>query len=177
LDALPPERVGLHLSFHVVDTVGVDADPKTDDQATRGAPAGVRRLAAAVRERRSDLGYARGDLGNHGGPGVVTVGKIERGEIPSPQAGTLRKLDVSLQWNRGTAASFLSGSPSPGRAITPVADTDVVVTGSGEGAGDQILLRVPPGLTPRQRERAKRLGEASVRAYLESLDDEDEDDA
>lgn len=43
-------------------------------------------LARAVKNRRTSLGLAQGDLRANGGPGVVVVGQVERGCGPTPQA-------------------------------------------------------------------------------------------
>lgn len=69
----------------------------------------VDRLALAVRLRREELGLAQGDLSALGGPGVVTVGRIERGQIAKPQGLTLGKLDKALSWTHGSAAAVLAG--------------------------------------------------------------------
>lgn len=72
------------------------------------------RLAAEVRARRISLGLAQGDLAGRGGPGVVTVGKIERSEIANPEPSTLRKIDRALMWAEGSAAQVLAGGePTP----------------------------------------------------------------
>jgi transcriptional regulator with XRE-family HTH domain len=67
------------------------------------------RLADAVRERRAHLGLAQGELADRGGPSIVTVGQIERCQIARPQAATLRRLDDSLGWTRGSASRVLAG--------------------------------------------------------------------
>lgn len=69
----------------------------------------LQRLATAVRARRTALGLAQGDLSSRGGPGVVTVGKIEQGKIQQPQPSTLERLDRALRWQPGSAAGVLAG--------------------------------------------------------------------
>lgn len=74
----------------------------------------LQRLAKAVKSRRAELGLAQGTLSARGGPGVVTVGKIERAEIQHPTASTLAGLDRSLRWSPGSAAAVLAGEfPRP----------------------------------------------------------------
>lgn len=80
----------------------------------------LERLAEAVKNRREELGLTQGGLGSRGGPGVVTVGKIERAEIQQPQPATLAGLDRSLRWAQGSAAAVLAGQEP-----TPLQDGDV----------------------------------------------------
>lgn len=42
----------------------------------------------------------------------------------------------------------------------------------GHDAEEEILFRLPPGLTPRQRETARQLGRQSIETYLQSLGEE-----
>lgn len=71
------------------------------------------RLGREVRARRAELGLAQGDLAARGGPSLVTVGQIERGQV-EPQAVTLARLETALAWERGSAARILAGGdPTP----------------------------------------------------------------
>lgn len=72
-----------------------------------------RRLAAAVVQRRLQLGLAQGDLKGRGGPGVVTVGNVERCTGPVPIPSTLAALDRGLDWPSGTAANIARGGAAP----------------------------------------------------------------
>lgn len=103
------------------------------------ADQGPQRLARAVKARRTQLGLAQGDLGALGGPGVVTVGQIERGQN-RPQGLTLARLDRALSWEPGSAAEILAGgSPTP------------IATGSvrpdEEGAATYLTRREGPDLS------------------------------
>lgn len=84
------------------------------------------RLADAVRRRREELGLGQADLQARGGPGVTTVGKIERAEIPKPMRSTLKRLDAALEWVPNSALFVLRGGtaspldePLPSRDVEP----------------------------------------------------------
>lgn len=88
---------------------------------------GREQLAAAVVQRRGELGLAQGDLKSRGGPGVVTVGNVERCDDPVPSRGTLAALDRALEWAPGSAAKILAGgSVGPSRE-----SADFVASGGG----------------------------------------------
>lgn len=72
-------------------------------------PERARRLSEVVKQRRTQLGMNQGDLQHHGGPGVVAVGQIERGEPNTPQPRTFLKLDTALGWPQGTAWKIYNG--------------------------------------------------------------------
>jgi hypothetical protein len=74
-------------------------------------PDQVRRLADAVVAQRTHLGLSQMQVWQAGGPSNSTLTDIEKGRATSLEYGTLRKLDVALQWERGTALSYLSGKP------------------------------------------------------------------
>lgn len=67
------------------------------------------RLADAIRDRRAELGLSQGDLADRGGPSIVTVGQLERAQIVRPQAATLKRVDVALNWTKGSSARVLAG--------------------------------------------------------------------
>lgn len=100
---------------------------------------GPERLAKAVKARRTQLGLAQGDLGGRGGPGVVTVGQIERGQN-RPQGLTLARLDRALEWEPGSAAEVLAGgqpTPASGASVRP----------DREGATTYLTRREGPDLS------------------------------
>lgn len=76
------------------------------------------RLAEAVHRRREELGLGQGDLIARGGPGVTTVGKIERSQIEKPQNATLKRLDDALAWEPGSARRVLAGGDPAVRNAT-----------------------------------------------------------
>lgn len=70
-------------------------------------------LANAVRERRAQLRLAQADLAARGGPGEITVGKIERGEgISQLRWKTLAALERALEWPDGLVDRILDGAAS-----------------------------------------------------------------
>lgn len=76
----------------------------TDDDRDR------RRLAEAIRERRSELGLRQEDLKDLGGPSAETVSNYESGDIPvNPQDRTLAGVDTALRWQLGSSRSILNG--------------------------------------------------------------------
>lgn len=103
---LAPVRPDLDLSSPVMHAVDMTEE-------------GRRALAEAVRRRRDELGLSQGDLKSRSGPGVVTVGNVERCDDPPPSRGTLAGLDRSLDWPLGTAAGLLAG-----RSVGPAGQPD-----------------------------------------------------
>jgi len=75
------------------------------------------RLGRFVRERMRELGLSRRQASLSGGPTEPTLLKIERGQSKRLDPDTLRKLDVALKWEPGSAAAILAGGdPKPVRA-------------------------------------------------------------
>lgn len=66
-------------------------------------------LAAAVRDRRAELGLTHDQVLNRGGPSGVTLTKIESARGAVPNASTLKKLDIALAWEQGSAKRLLTG--------------------------------------------------------------------
>jgi transcriptional regulator with XRE-family HTH domain len=99
-----------------------------DDQARR-------RLAAAVRNRRTELHLSQATAATRGGLSVATLNRIENGKAGSLSTGTLAGLDEAMAWQTrrgddpGSAELvILGGSALPAdhpRAI--VTDNSVVV--------------------------------------------------
>lgn len=109
-------------------------------QSVDMADEGLARLANEVRARRKQLGLTQGALASRGGPGVVTVGKIERAEINAPDPSTLRGLDRALMWAPTSAAAVLTGGEP------------TILTGSGPaGAGIITAIENEPSLLPEAR--------------------------
>jgi transcriptional regulator with XRE-family HTH domain len=132
---------------------------------------GLGRLATAIKARRAELGLAQGDLTARGGPSIVTVGQLERGQIERPQAVTLARLERALDWTAGSASRVLAGGEPSVTSVNsrPVAETRGSSVREGD-EGDEVLFRLPPGLTPQQRRDALRAAEAYVRLYVQQLD-------
>lgn len=79
-------------------------------------------LAAAVKARRERLGMPQ-DLQSRGGPGDITVRKLERAEVTSIRPGTVRRLETGLSWPPGTVACLLDGTMTVDAAVTATAPT------------------------------------------------------
>lgn len=73
---------------------------------------GRRRLAEAVRTRRAQLGYAQEDLVQYGGPGDLTIRKIERGYEIKYRERTIHQLETALKWRPGTVRALLANEAS-----------------------------------------------------------------
>jgi hypothetical protein len=72
------------------------------------------RLAAAVRDRRGELGLTQEQAAAAGGPSTATMRLIEGALQDSYTPATLRKLEGALHWKRGSVRDILSGgSPAP----------------------------------------------------------------
>lgn len=66
-------------------------------------------LGAAVKARREQLRLPQ-DLINHGGPGEMTVRKIERGEVTAIRNKTKTQLERALAWPDGNVDRILDGT-------------------------------------------------------------------
>lgn len=78
------------------------------------------RFGALVRSRREELGIQQDEMRRYNGPSSTTLSGVERGMVhPSPL--TLRRLDVGLRWEKGSAkAALAGGEPTPlGPASSP----------------------------------------------------------
>lgn len=67
------------------------------------------RLANAVKTRRNELELRQDQMAARGGPSTTKMTEVEQMIGPTPSAMTLRKLDDSLGWERGSAARVLAG--------------------------------------------------------------------
>lgn len=68
------------------------------------------RLGKLVRQRRLQMGLSQSALKARGGPGVVVVGQVERGDGPFPSGLTLSGLDRALDWDGGSAEGIIIGA-------------------------------------------------------------------
>ncbi len=88
------------------------------DEQTEDLASALLRLGTLVRKRREELGLNQDDVAERGGPSDKSQTRIERGQAPRPTAKTLAKIDLALEWTRGSAAAVLAG-----KAPTPVGAT------------------------------------------------------
>lgn len=77
-------------------------------------------LAHFVRERMDQLSITVDDLTARGGPSDTTMTKILRARPPAPARTTLRKLEVGLGWEQGSAAGILEGGTPTLSAVVQV---------------------------------------------------------
>lgn len=68
-----------------------------------------RRLAAFVRDRRTDLGLTQEDVRSAGGPATATMRLIEGGLQDRYQPAILARLEDALRWGRGSVRRVLAG--------------------------------------------------------------------
>ncbi|MGW5387139.1 helix-turn-helix domain-containing protein [Nocardia sp. NPDC003963] len=69
----------------------------------------ITRLGAAVKDRRLQMGYTQQDVARAGGPSDTTQTGIELGTATGVSAATLRKLDMALRWQPGSAKTVMDG--------------------------------------------------------------------
>lgn len=93
------------------------------------------RLGQIVRARREELDLRQDELADRGGPSTTTMTKIENG-TGEPAPVTLRKLDVGLRWERGSARRVLrGGDPTPLAAPSETEDARP----AGLAFGDSVI--------------------------------------
>jgi hypothetical protein len=112
------------------------------------------RLAACVRDRRSDLGLTQEETAAAGGPSTATLRLIENGRQGGYRPAILRALERALQWERGSVRAILDGGdPAPADddatlpGIPPVAapDPDPMAVRIGQAIADE-LTRIAAGI-------------------------------
>ncbi len=97
----------------------------------------VQRFGRLVTARRRELGLTSQQVRDAGGPGLVTLGKIESGTAGKLHLETFAKLDQALRWQPGGAASAYDsgvvpsplstdGSPHPETLGTPTPNVQYV---------------------------------------------------
>lgn len=83
----------------------------------------LQNLADHVKARRLHKDWTQLDVYNQGGPSNSTLTAVEDARTPGPSRSTIRKLDVGLQWESGSARRVLEGGePTPidiGESVTP----------------------------------------------------------
>lgn len=91
------------------------------------------RLAAAVQDRRHELGLTQKDLEARGGPSAATVRNIEQAARAVYRPVTFRTLEQALEWPRGHCRQILAGQDEVDEVVQQV---DALTTAAG------LLLRV-----------------------------------
>ncbi|EOM75952.1 hypothetical protein Rrhod_2706 [Rhodococcus rhodnii LMG 5362] len=78
------------------------------------------RFGDYVHRRRRALGLTQDEVTAAGGPSDAAQTRAENGTGPAPSAETLRKLDLGLRWEPGSAARTLAGGePTPIEDVAP----------------------------------------------------------
>lgn len=75
--------------------------------------AGADRLADAVKRRRESLGRRQEQVQAAGGPSNAIMTTVEGGKIDKLTPATARKLDMGLDWVRGSAQAVFDGTGDP----------------------------------------------------------------
>ncbi|WP_069159656.1 helix-turn-helix domain-containing protein [Nocardia altamirensis] len=115
----------------------------------------VVRFGRLVTARRRELGLTSQQVRDAGGPGLVTLGKIESGTAGKLHLETFAKLDHALQWQPGGAtAAYDSGAvPIPLSAEVPAHTSDVLTV----PPPNVHYVAFPPGVIDEVVGLAKRL--------------------
>lgn len=112
------------------------------------------RLARYVRERREDLGYTQSELHAAGGPSVASLVLIEGAKRDSYKPQTVKRLETSLGWARGSVRDVLAGREPALAPIVEVSDDNGRIARGGE-----LDLRDPEVLRGLLIKAAELLGE------------------
>lgn len=131
------------------------------------------RLGALLIAARVGLGFPRREAFARqlGLSHSRTLADIENAKRRDFAKSTLASIEHWYGWKTGSIRAVLAGGdPTP---LVPLAlPSDPGSVGPDPQDGEEIVFRLPPGLTPRQRERARRIAEASLRGYLEDPEEE-----
>lgn len=135
-------------------------------------------LGTRIRQARERRGMSQGELAKELGVSLRTVGNWERDET-HPRNSLTRIEDLLGPVTGAGGALSGEGTLSGQRNVTPgnprpEGEIDRPSVRSDGEADDELVfrLRVPPGASPRERDRARRAAEAAARAVLEEFDEE-----
>lgn len=97
-----------------------------------------KRVGKAVRQRRIELGImTQIELSAEGGPGLATIGNIERGAKPSYEDQVIARLDKRLRWRPGEGVEAILANREPVEIqVTPDPVTTVVPGSRFQGNRD-----------------------------------------
>jgi hypothetical protein len=116
------------------------------------------RLAACVRERRTDLGLTQEDVRSAGGPSTATMRLIEGALQTSYQPAILARLENALGWRRGSVRRILAGGDPEIADAEPVAamaqdeHTDLGLQDSGDARDSLTTAVVLAAISPLEAE-------------------------
>ncbi|NLU83296.1 helix-turn-helix domain-containing protein [Rhodococcus sp. HNM0569] len=102
--------------------MGGHADTSGDGRAGDAPSTPRERFGRYVYHRRRMLNLTQDDVTAAGGPSDAAQTRAENGTGPTPSTSTLRKLDLALEWEPGSAARTLEGGePVPLEDASPPA--------------------------------------------------------
>lgn len=133
------------------------------------------RLGELLIAARSSQGFAnRSAFARHLGlKHQRTLTDIENAKRRDFGKATIASIEHWYGWKTGSVRDVLTGGdPTPLAKATVPGDSGSV--GPKPQDGEEIVFRLPPGLTPRQRERARRIARRSLDGYLEDLETEED---
>jgi transcriptional regulator with XRE-family HTH domain len=95
--------------------------------------------------------------------------------IPAnPKSTTVRAVATAVGLDLVSAFEAV-GLPVPDDVLAgPQVEVDRPSVGARAQDAEDALFRLPPGLTPRQRENALRIAQGAIREYLATLEDEED---
>lgn len=128
----------------------------------------LQNLAAHVKARRAHKDWTQLDVYSQGGPSNSTLTAVEDARSPGPSRSTIRKLDVGLQWETGSARRVLEGGEP-----TPIANSDESVSPSPQT--DDVPAwntRRPEGMTDEQHKEIVREAEEFYRWKIQQASQE-----
>lgn len=150
-----------------------------------GQQLGRTRLAEAVKAARLAKGWGKEEAARRAGISSITWDRVERGlPVRDEKEAAVGR---ALGWHpNAVMAVRLGGEPYAekfygGPSEQPVTEknsgpeAEIDRSSVGDDSQDEEIvfrLRVQPGASPRERDRARRAAEAAARAVLEDLDEE-----
>jgi transcriptional regulator with XRE-family HTH domain len=138
------------------------------------------RVAEAVKQARTGMDLNQEDLVEGSRVSVSLLQDFENANKLSYRELSVGRIERLFGWGPGSINAIAEGGKplTVGEVLEEVAAGGFVVPPVDAAANeDAVLLNLPSGLTPRQREQARIAGEAAARAVADALlggDDEDD---
>lgn len=122
-------------------------------QHDHGVPTDWNALAAAIRERRDELGLTQEQVAARGGPSTATLRLLEGALQTSYRHRTYVDLDRALGWPSGHARAVLTGTAS----VQPPGEAAGYVSDRGSATADDEILEMVRDARTRLDEIERRL--------------------
>lgn len=118
----------------------------------------LKNLADHVKARRDAMDWSQLDVYRRGGPSNSTLTTIENAGTPAPSRSTLKKLDIGLGWEPGSAKNTLAGGkPQPVAVLTRTGTASLFVSADDETEDIPAWnTRKPEGMTDEEHKRIVR---------------------